>query len=252
MKPLRQTLLSGSPMAGAFLFLGNPDVDEIIALAGFPLLIVDREHAAADMGAALHELRAIRSVSDAFVMARARDGSPGAIKPLLDAGFDGIMVADVRSADEASAIAEAARYAPLGRRGAQFTVSRAARYGADRDHAEKANAAILVAVMIESRAGLEAIDGIAATPGIDLLFLGPLDLTTDYGRFGDLGTPELKAAMRDAEDRIRAAGKMLGTAALPGETPAMLFARGHVLVSAASDVGLLRDAAAHAAQSIHP
>ncbi|WP_010139012.1 HpcH/HpaI aldolase family protein [Oceanicola sp. S124] len=253
MTSLRQTLLEGTRLPGAFLFLGNPDVDEVMALAGFPLLIVDREHAAADLSGALHELRAIRAVSGAFVMARARDGSAGAIKPLLDAGFDGVMVADVRSAAQARAIAEAARYAPLGRRGAQFTVSRAARYGADTDHAARANAGLLVAVMIESRQGLEAIEEIAAVPGIDMLFLGPLDLTTDYGTFGDLASAALADALREAEARVRATGCLLGGACLPGESPQDLFARGHVLVSATSDVGLLRGAAmAAAAQAIQP
>ena len=252
MKPLRQTLLNGTRLPGAFLFLANPDVDEVMAQAGFPLLIVDREHAAADMQSVLHELRAIRAMSDAFVMARARDGSAGAIKPLLDAGFDGIMVADVRSGKEARAIAEAARYAPLGRRGAQFTVSRAARFGADSSHAQTANDSTLVAVMIESRAGLEAIPEIAAIDGIDMLFLGPLDLTSDYGSFGDLASPELAQALRDAETAIRASGKLLGGAALPGEHAQDMFARGHALVTVTSDVGLLRDAAARAVQSIQP
>lgn len=251
-RSLRLTLLGGTPLAGAFLFLGAPDVAEVMASAGLPLLIADREHAAADLSGALHELRAIRSVSDAFVMARARDGSPGAIKPLLDAGFDGVMVADVRSAAQARAIAEAARYAPLGRRGAQFTVSRAAGYGAEEDHAVRANDALLVAVMIESRAGLEAIPEIAAVPGIDLLFLGPLDLTTDYGTFGDLTSPELADALHRAETAIRSSGKMLGGACLPGETAQDLFARGHALVSATSDVGLLREAANRAVQAIQP
>ncbi len=98
-----------------------------MAQTGSPLLIVDREHAAAGVGAALHELRAIRSTSDAFEIAWARDGSAGAIRQLLDAGFDGIMVADVQSGAEARAIARAVRYGPVGCRGPQFTVSRAAR-----------------------------------------------------------------------------------------------------------------------------
>lgn len=250
MQSLRQHLLSGHALPAAFLFLDQPDVAEIIALAGFPLLIVDLEHAAVDLGAALHTLRAVRSTSDAFVMARAPNGSAATIKPLLDAGFDGIMVPDVRAASEARAIAEAARYAPIGRRGAQFTISRAAQYGADTGYAKRANDDLLVAVMIESRAGLEAIDDIAATPGIDMLFLGPLDMTTDYGPFGDLASPELAEALALAEARIRATGKMLGGAALPGASVGAMFDRGYDMVSTTSDVAMLRDAAKQAVQLI--
>ena len=252
MTSLRQTLLSGTRLPAAFLFLGQPDVAEIIGLAGFPLLIVDREHAAADLSGALHELRAVRSTSDAFVMIRTPNGSAAAIKPMLDAGFDGVMIPDVQSAQEAQAIAQAARYAPMGRRGAQFSVSRAARYGAEAGHAEKANDGLLVAVMIESRAGFDAIEEIAAVEGIDMLFLGPLDLTTDFGAFGDLASTNLIAALRAAERRILATGKLLGGAFLPGEPPKAMFARGYSMVSATSDVSLLRDAAAQALHVIQP
>lgn len=241
---LREMLLDGGQTFGAFLFLGSPDVAEVMAAAGFPVLIVDREHAAADHAAALAELRAIRSISDAFVMVRTRDGTPGAIKPMLDAGFDGIMIADVRTPEAARTIAEAARYAPVGRRGAHFTVSRAARYGLDMArHPEVANRGILVCVMIESRQGLENIGAIAAVDGIDMLFLGPLDLTADYGPFGDLASLELAAALRQAEDRVKKSGKPLGGAALPGDTVADLFTRGYSLVTSASDVGVLREGA---------
>ncbi|MAN76532.1 MAG: 2,4-dihydroxyhept-2-ene-1,7-dioic acid aldolase [Rhizobiales bacterium] len=241
---LRETLLGCAQTLGAFLFLGSPDVAEVMAVAGFPILIVDREHVAADNATALAELRAIRSVSDAFAMVRTRDNTPGAIKPMLDAGFDGIMVADIRAAEEARAIAEAARYAPMGRRGAHFTVSRAARYGFDvARHPENANRNILVCAMIESREGLENIDAIAAVEGIDMLFLGPLDLTADYGTFGDLASPELSDALRKAEAKITQCRKLLGGAALPGDTPAELFARGYSLVTGASDVGILREGA---------
>ncbi|MEQ8445153.1 MAG: aldolase/citrate lyase family protein [Pelagibacterium sp.] len=241
---LRETLLSGAQTLGVFLFLGSPDVAEVMAVAGFRVLLVDREHAAADYATALAELRAIRSVSDAFVMVRTRDNSPGAIKPMLDAGFDGIMVADIRTPKEAHAITDAARYAPMGRRGAHFTVSRAAHYGLDvARHSETANQSILVCAMIESRQGLENIDAIAAVEGIDMLFLGPLDLTADYGTFGNLASPELAAALHKAEARITQSGKLLGGAALPGDTLVDLFSRGYSLVTSASDVGILREGA---------
>lgn len=106
--------------------------------------------------------------------------------------------------------------------------------------------------MIESRAGLAAIPKIAAVEGIDMLFLEPLDLTKDFGGFGDLTTVELTAAQRDAEDKIRASGRLLGGASLPDERAQDMFARGYALATVTSDVSLLRDAAARVAQSIQP
>lgn len=85
-----------------------------------------------------------------------------------------------------------------------------------------------------------------------MLFLGPLDLTTDFGAFGDLASTNLIAALRAAERRILATGKLLGGAALPSEPPKAMFARGYSMVSATSDVSLLRDAAAQALHVIQP
>ncbi|OKH88135.1 HpcH/HpaI aldolase/citrate lyase family protein [Thalassospira sp. TSL5-1] len=249
-RSLRERLLSHEQVQGAFLFLASPDVDEIMALAGFGALIVDREHAASDLAGALAELRAIRAVSDVPVLVRVGDAAPTAIKPLLDAGFDGIVVADVRSARQAQQIVEAAHYPPLGRRGAQFTVSRAAGYGQQRDdYVEKARRETLVVAMIESREGVDAIAEIAAVAGIDMLFIGPLDLTSGYGPYGDLASPEIKDAIAQAEQRIIASGCLLGGAAIAADDVPAMFARGYGFVTAASDTGLLVQAAKAAVRS---
>lgn len=237
--------LRAAPLFGAFLFTSSPDVAEIMAMAGYDALVVDREHVAADLEGALHQLRAIRAVSDVPVLVRVRDHAESSIKPLLDAGFDGIMAANVQSADEARAIVRASHYAPLGRRGAHYTVSRAANYGADSLHyAEHARRETLVVAMIESRLGWAAIEDIAQVDGIDMLFLGPLDLTADFGTFGDLANPQLASALEVAEARILASGAWLGGALLPAMTAADAFSRGYRFVTGASDVGLLVNSAA--------
>lgn len=244
---LRMQLRSGAKLQGAFLFLGSPDVGEIMALAGYGALVVDREHAAADLSGALHELRAIRSVSDVPVLVRVHKLAD--IKPLLDAGYDGIVVADLRCADEAQKVVEAAHYPPLGRRGAQFTVSRAARYGLDRaTYVEDARARTLVVVMIESREGAEAIDAIAAVEGIDMLFIGPLDLTSGFGPYGDLASSELKKAILEIEQRVLASGRLLGGAAINPPDLDDMFQRGYSFVTTASDTGLLMQASRAAVQ----
>lgn len=247
----RQRLWNGPPVHAAFLFMGSPDVAEIMALAGYDALVTDREHAAADLADALHELRAIQSVSRTSPLVRVRENSPAAIKPLLDAGFEGILIADVRSAEDAKAAVKAAKYPPLGERGAHFTVSRAASYGDDMaSFATAANEGIAVIAMIESMEGVAAIDDIAAVPGIDMLFIGPLDLTGSLGCFGNLSAPRLMKVIQEAEARILATGKMLGGAMLPSDNATALFARGYRLVTSASDVGLLKQAARNAVGAV--
>lgn len=211
-----------------------------MALAGYGALVVDREHASADLSGALHELRAIRSVSRVPALVRVNRGAMGEIKPLLDAGFDGIVAADIRCAEEARALVEATHYPPLGRRGAQFTVSRAARYGLDRPiYVEQARSQTLVIAMIESREGVEDIDSIAAVDGIDMLFIGPLDLTSGYGPYGELGSKELRETITHIETRVLTSGRLLGGAAIDPADLEDMFGRGHCFVTTASDTGLL-------------
>lgn len=242
---LKARLSAGETILAAFLFLPSPDVAEIMALAGFGALVVDREHIAADMESALHQLRAIRSVSDVPVLVRVRDHGEGSIKPLLDAGFDGIVAANVQSADAARRLVEACHYPPLGRRGAHYTVSRAARYGIDAaTYPRDADETLLIA-MIESADGVNAIEAIASVDGIDMLFLGPLDLTGDYGTFGDLDHADLLHILSDTSRRICASGKHLGGALVPSITPAEAQAAGYRFITAQSDVGLLRSAASN-------
>ena len=241
-RPLKSASADG-PLLGAFLFTPSPDNAEIMALAGYDVLIVDREHVAGDMAEAVHQLRAIRSVSDVPVLVRIRNHREGSIKPLLDAGFDGIIAANVASAEAARAIVAACHYPPLGRRGAHFTVSRAARYGHDANYASEARDNIFVGAMIESGAGFAALEAIAAVKGIDMLFLGPLDLTADFGIFGDLHSEALHRILEVAELRILRAGQRLGGALLPGLTPQDAARRGYHLITGSSDVGLLVNAA---------
>lgn len=242
-RSLKSLIATNKPLLGAFLFTSSPDNAEIMALAGYDVLIVDREHVPGDAADAVHQLRAIRSVSDVPVLVRLRDHAEGSIKPFLDAGFDGVVAANVGSAEAANAIVNACHYPPLGRRGAHFTVSRAARYGADKDYAAVSRENTFIAAMIESKAGYDAMEAIAAVEGIDMLFLGPLDLTADFGTFGDLNHPALHTALQNAERRILASGKMLGGALLPGLDAGQARARGYSFVTGASDVGLLTTAA---------
>lgn len=241
--PLKTRSAAACPLLGAFLFTSSPDNAEIMAFAGYDLLVIDREHVAGDMAEAVHQLRAIRSVSDVPVLVRIRDHGEGSIKPLLDAGYDGIIAANISSTEAARALVTACHYPPLGRRGAHFTVSRAARYGANANYAAETRDTLFLAAMIESRAGFAAIEAIAAVAGIDMLFLGPLDLTADFGEFGDLSSVTLHNTLKEAERRILASGKLLGGALLPGLDANDAARRGYHLVTGASDVSLLTAAA---------
>jgi 2-keto-3-deoxy-L-rhamnonate aldolase RhmA len=133
------------------------------------------------------------------------------IKPILDAGADGIIVPQIRSAQEVRQVVRDCRYPPLGQRGYGPRVP--SRYGRDggSDYVERANALLFVSVQIETREALEALDEILAIPGLDSVVLGPWDLSGALGRLGDVEHPEVVAALELVIEKARRAGKWVGS-----------------------------------------
>jgi 2-keto-3-deoxy-L-rhamnonate aldolase RhmA len=240
---LLDRLEAGEHCRGAWLFLGSPDAAEVLGHAGFDALLIDHEHSPGGLETAVHQMRAIRAAGDATILARLGSNDPAAIKRLLDCGAEGLLLPNVESAEEARAFVAACRYPPKGRRGAHFTVSRAAGWGFRSDECYRDAETIFLAAMIESLAGVRAIPDIALVVGLSMLFIGPLDLTGSIGRMGQWNDPEVVSLLADAEAATLASGMALGGALVPGDTPRAAFARGHRFVTVGSDVGMLRQAA---------
>ncbi|MCH6578669.1 MAG: hypothetical protein IH807_12710, partial [Proteobacteria bacterium] len=102
---------------------------------------------------------------------------------------------------------------------------------------------LFITLQIETVRAIEAIPEIAATAGVDMLFIGPTDLSADIGKLGQGSDPELLALIERAEAAIKASGKLMGTIAYAGSSLDEINARGYDLVVAASDVALLREGA---------
>lgn len=245
MSRLLERLAAGGTATGAWLFTPSPDVAEILAGAGYDALIVDHEHTPGGIETAVHQMRAIRAAGDATILVRLPGLDRDRIKLTLDCGAEGLMLPDARSADEVRAFVEASRYPPQGRRGAHFTVSRAARWGAGGDdYYRNAQSRLFLAAMIESEEGVRAIPAMARIPGLSMLYVGPLDLSGSIDKMGAWSDPAVVALMRTAEESIVASGVALGGALIPGDTARAAFARGYRFATVGSDVGLLRQAAA--------
>lgn len=228
---------------GAWLFLGSPDVTEVMAGLDLDALVIDLEHTPAGPERALAQLRAAAG-SHTAMLARVETVDSPRIKPLLDAGVEGILAPDVRTAEQAESLVAACRYPPRGRRGLHYTVSRAAGWGAlAQDYPAHAQANTLVVAMIESAQGVEAIPQIGAVPGIDMLFFGPLDLSASIGLAGRYDAPAFLELWHEGERRCREAGLALGGTVLPGHDARALAARGYGLVTLGADVGFLRQGA---------
>ena len=150
----------------------------------------------------------------------------------LDIGAAGVKVPRVETATDAQAAASALRYPPLGTRGFARS-TRAARYGAAHSIAEgveRANRELLLIVLIETAVGVQNIDAIAATPGVDVIALGPGDLSMSMGFGGDAGRPDVIAAMSHVIERAKVHGKWTSLPAASGKAAADCYARGADIV----------------------
>ena len=163
----------GAPVLNGWCSIGDPFAAEIMAAQGFDSLTVDGQHGALDYSDALPMLQAMRA-SGKPLLARVPWREPGVIMKYLDAGVQGIICPMINSAEEAAEYVSFMRYPPHGQR--SFGPTRATFAHGGYSIAE-ANAEILAFAMIETADGVKNLDEIAASPGVDGLYVGPVDLT---------------------------------------------------------------------------
>jgi 2-keto-3-deoxy-L-rhamnonate aldolase RhmA len=179
---------------------------------------------------------------------RVRSASDPDISRYLDAGVLGIVAPDIVSADQAAQVVAAAKYGPIGRRSlAGMSVHYDFRPAPFDAQMRAENDAVMVFCMIESRAGLDRIDEIAAVPGLDGLYLGLGDLLADLGLPGAFDGPEVGDALRRLVETTRRHGLVAGSGGAPTRALQLRAIEAGVrFLMTSSDLGLIRTGAAHA------
>lgn len=250
--PLKARLKEAEPLYGLWLSLASADAAEALAHAGFDWLCIDMEHAPNDTADVTAQLRAIAAAhlpSEPVVRVPARE--PWLVKRVLDAGARTVMFPNIDSAEAAAHAVRLTRYpsadTPDGLRGVAGVV-RASAFGARRDYLQTANAQIATIVQIESARALDELDEIAATPGVDCLFVGPSDLAASLGYLGDTRHPEVQGALERVLDAARKAGVAAGIFALDVAGARQYREAGFGFISLAVDVVWLVRAARAALQ----
>jgi 4-hydroxy-2-oxoheptanedioate aldolase len=204
-------LLRGSrPLLGMFVGIPSPALVEMCGHAGFDFVIVDNEHGPAGIESTEHMLRAARG---AGIIPVVRTLEPDILR-ILDIGASAIQVPQVNTAEQARRIVAAAKYPPVGNRGAAFS-TRAAGYGffGGEPHVRASNEGTSVIVMAETRTAIDNIDEIVAVPGVDAVFFGSNDLSFSLGFPGQMQHPEVVAAIEHGVARALAAGVAPGVLA---------------------------------------
>ncbi|AGZ43492.1 HpcH/HpaI aldolase family protein [Actinoplanes friuliensis] len=241
MTDLRERLRTGEILYGTFLGFGSALSAEACAVAGFDWLLVDLEHGGGDEPALLHqqiaaEARGLAMFARVETAERIRTGR------VLDVGVTGVMFPRLETAAEVTEAVRHLRYPPAGDRGVA-TYNRVYDFGLRPEGLATANDGVLGIVQIESRRALAAVTEIAAIPGVDVLFVGPRDLSHDLGVPGAFTHPDFRAAL----DEVLAAAKNAGVAAgiLAGNAAQALeyAGLGFQFVGVGSDASLLARAA---------
>jgi 4-hydroxy-2-oxoheptanedioate aldolase len=230
------------PVIGYWTVLDAPIAAERLAHLGYDYLVLDGQHGSFGYSGILNGLLAIEAGGKAVGVVRVEANDPTPIGKALDAGAAGIIVPLVNTADEAAAAVAASRYPPVGIR-SYGPVRSDLRIGAA---PSVANESTVVLAMIETRLGLENVAAIAATPGLDGLYIGPSDLTLAVGGSapGDLAVSrQFGAALVSIREACETAGIVAGIHTASGEIAAARLADGFTFVSISSDLSHLELAA---------
>ncbi len=200
---LKKALREGPVPLGTWVFEFNtPGIARLLASASADFVVFDMEHSgfgADSVRALLAETRSLEFAA----WVRPPAGEYHLIAPLLDAGAEGVIVPMVETAEEASHVVNACRYPPEGRRGAAFSIAHDDFLpGGVAEKMRAANEKMVCGLLIESQRGVENLEDILAVPGIDLLWVGFLDLSITLGIPGQFESPQF----REAVERILKAG----------------------------------------------
>ncbi|MCA9133508.1 MAG: hypothetical protein KDA45_10155 [Planctomycetales bacterium] len=201
-------------LAGTFLNLGSAAAVEIAAETGFDWLLIDLEHGSGSLADLRGMLLACRGSATAPVV-RIRSVEPDTVKFVLDSGAAGIMFPFISSPEEAKRAVDCVKYPPRGTRGVAGII-RATHYGRNwQQYFAEANEQSLVVVQIETPTAVEAAVDIAGVEGVDVLFVGPLDLSVSMGCPGDFTQPHFVRALEKVVAACRAKGKPCGILSRP-------------------------------------
>lgn len=198
---LKEKWSNNQPTINGWCSIGNPFTAEIMAAQGYDSVTIDMQHGALDYSSILPMFQAMRA-SGAVLMARVPWLEPGIIMKALDAGAMGIVCPMINTAAEAAEFVSYMRYPPLGQRSfgpTRVAIAQGATYGAN------ANTEVLAFAMIETAEGMKNLEEIAATPGLDGIYVGPADLTLGLtqGRLPpgfDREEPEMIKAIKHIAD----------------------------------------------------
>ena len=250
MKNLKHRLKQGETLNGCWLNLGTSITAEIVGSAGFDWVLIDLEHGAGVEKDVLHQLQALEHTSAATIV-RVESTQRQRIHRILDMGAEGIMCPRISNAAEAMDVARGLHYPPNGQRGVAKMV-RATRFGKDfNDYFKNAKDNILGIVQIETAEVLNHLEAVAAIDGIDVLFIGPSDLSMELGIFGQFDHPLFRDALKATVSAARKAGKATGILLINPDDYKIYHDLGIRFIASGSDATFVAEGARNMASKLN-
>ena len=233
----KRAIAAGRQQIGLWVSLASPYSAEIVAGSGFDWMVIDTAHSPNEVDTTLAQLQ-VSAAYPVMPVVRPAWNDTVLIKRHLDIGAQTLLVPYVSTAAEAARAVGAARYPTRGVRGVAG-VTRAARFGRVKDYARRAEEELCMLVQVETREGLDNLEAIARTDGVDGVFIGPADLAAALGHLGDAQHTEVQSAIKDAIARIRACGKPAGILATDEASTRRYIEWGTVFTAVGLDIMVL-------------
>jgi 2-keto-3-deoxy-L-rhamnonate aldolase RhmA len=235
--PVKRALREGRQVVAGTVTTNSVDVAAHMATMGFDFLWVEMEHSPITLETLRHMVLATRGLP-AMTFARVPVNEIWTAKRVLDAGVSGVMFPFTSTPELARQAADACHYPPLGRRGSGANLAKFAWPDPERYH-DSADENVMVIIIIEEARAVEKIDEIAATPGVDAMFIGTSDLSFSLGLRGDQNHPKLHEAIAKVVEAGKKHGKFLGRPAATAEKRKEYAAQGFQLFQGPTELGLM-------------
>jgi 2-keto-3-deoxy-L-rhamnonate aldolase RhmA len=206
---LKQRILAGEAVHGSWVNMGSLVSAEIMGRAGFDWLLIDLEHGAGNDHIMYSQLQVLQGTY-ATPVVRTEELSRPKVQRILDAGATGIMFPQIQNKEESELAVSMMYYPPKGSRGMAKMV-RATGFGKNAaDYISNLEQNLVCVIQIENISALQQIDAIAAVPGVDVLFVGPSDLSLALGIFGQFNHPDYQHAIHAVAEAAKKYGKSAG------------------------------------------
>ncbi len=235
---IKKALYEGKPCFGTFICTNSTDIVEIFGLVGFDFVIIDTEHGYMSPETSRGLIRAAE-VTGMTPIIRVTENSEASILRSLDIGAHGVQVPHVNNVEEAKLTIQYSKYYPEGMRG--IATARSSNYWLVpiEDYLRQENEETLVILHCETEEGLNDLENIAQIPGIDVIFLGPFDMSQSMGIPGQTDHPRIKAALERVLHVCKKYNKIAGIYCESAETAKRMADAGFLFLPISMDGALI-------------